>query len=261
MRITVLGSGTSHGIPSVGCHCDVCASADPRDTRSRCSVAIHWQDKTLLVDTPPELRQQVIRSQIRQVDALLFTHAHADHIFGLDDVRRFNEMQGGEMPVFARPDVLEELQRAFRYVFITTQVGGGKPQLALQPLEGDRLEWEGLTIETIPVFHGNYPITAFRVGDFAYVTDTSRIPEESLERLRGLDTLILDALRWEPHPTHFNIEEALAVVEELRPRRTFFTHLAHTVSHAETERRLPESVRLAYDGLILNVPDPAGPRD
>lgn len=261
MRITVLGSGTSHGIPSVGCDCEVCASADPRDVRSRCAIAVHWRDKVLVVDTPPEFRQQVIRSQIRRVDALLYTHSHADHIFGLDDVRRFNEMQGGEMPVFARPDVLDDLRRAFRYVFVTTQVGGGKPQLALHPLEGDRLEWEGLTVETIPVFHGNYPITAFRIGDFAYLTDTSRIPETSLERLRGLDTLILDALRWEPHPTHFNIEEALAVVESLRPRRTFFTHLAHTVPHAETERTLPRGVRLAYDGLILNVPDPSGPRD
>jgi phosphoribosyl 1,2-cyclic phosphate phosphodiesterase len=192
------------------------------------------------------------------VDALLFTHSHADHIFGLDDVRRFNEMQGGELPVFARPDTLADLERAFRYAFITTQVGGGKPKLALTPLNEERLEWEGLTVEVIPVFHGSVEIAAFRFGNFAYVTDTSLIPEASLERLRGLDTLILAALRWEPHTTHFTIDQALAAVEELRPRRTFFTHMAHTVPHAETEARLPPGVRLAYDGLILSVPDGPG---
>ena len=255
MRVTVLGSGTSHGIPSVGCACAVCASPDPRDRRSRCALVIQWQGRTLLVDTPPELRQQVIRSQVRRVDALLFTHSHADHIFGLDDVRRFNEMQSGELPVFAGETTLRDLERSFRYVFVPTQLGGGKPRLALTPITGDRLEWDGISVEAIPVFHGELEILAFRCGPFAYVTDASRIPPESLERLRGLDTLILGALRWEPHPTHFTIDQALEVVSELAPRRTFFTHLSHTVPHAETERRLPSGVRLAYDGLILDLPN------
>jgi phosphoribosyl 1,2-cyclic phosphate phosphodiesterase len=209
--------------------------------------------KTLLIDASPELRQQVIRSHVRRVDAILFTHSHADHIFGLDDVRRFNEMQGGVLPVFARPQVLEDLERAFRYVFIQTQEGGGKPKLALTPLEGDVLEWEGLRIEAIEVFHGELPVLAFRFGTFAYVTDTNNIPPASMERLRGLDTLILDALRPEPHPTHYCIEEALEIVRELKPRRTFFTHLSHTVEHAVIEAGLPEGVRLAYDGLVLNL--------
>jgi phosphoribosyl 1,2-cyclic phosphate phosphodiesterase len=253
LRVTVLGSGTSHGIPAVGCHCHVCASPDPRDTRTRCSIAVRWRGKTLLVDTPPELRQQVIRSHVPRVDAIFFTHSHADHVFGLDDVRRFNEMQGGDMPVFAHPDTLRVLERAFWYVFAETQAGGGKPKLALTPLEGDRLVWEGLRVEVIPVFHGELEVQAFRFGDFAYVTDVSRIPPESLARLRGLDTLILGALRWEPHPTHFSIDQSLEVVRELAPRRTFFTHMAHTVAHAETERRLPGAVRLAYDGLAFSV--------
>jgi phosphoribosyl 1,2-cyclic phosphate phosphodiesterase len=217
---------------------------------------VEWRGKCVLVDTPPELRLQVVRSHVRRVDALLFTHSHADHIFGLDDVRRFNEMQEGELPVFSRPETLADLERAFRYVFVPTQAGGGKPKLALTALEGDRLEWEGLTVEAIPVFHGELEVLAFRFGDFAYVTDTSRIPDESRERLRGLDTLILDALRWEPHPTHFSIEQALEAVRELKPRRAFFTHLAHTVKHSETEARLPEGVRLAYDGLVLTVGSP-----
>jgi phosphoribosyl 1,2-cyclic phosphate phosphodiesterase len=255
VRVTVLGSGTSHGIPSVGCLCHVCASPDPRDRRTRCAITVQWRGKSILVDTPPELRQQVIRSHVRRVDAILFTHSHADHIFGLDDVRRFNEMQGGDMPIFARADTLEDIERAFRYVFIQTQLGGGKPKLELTPLEGDRLEWEGLGIELIPVFHGQLPVLAFRFGDFAYVTDTNRIPDESLERLRGLDTLILDALRPEPHPTHFTIAQALETVAELRPRRAYFTHLTHNLPHAETERHLPEDVRLAYDGLVLDIPD------
>jgi phosphoribosyl 1,2-cyclic phosphate phosphodiesterase len=217
---------------------------------------VEWRGKTVLIDTPPELRQQVVRSHITRVDALLFTHSHADHIFGLDDVRRFNDLQGGELPVFARQETLEDLKRTFRYVFVPTQLGGGKPQLALTPLEGDRLEWEGLTVEVIPVWHGRMPVMAFRFADFAYVTDVSQIPPESLERLRGLDTLILDALRYEAHPTHFTIPQALEVVAELCPRRTYFTHLSHSVSHAETERTLPPSIRLAYDGLRFEVPSP-----
>jgi phosphoribosyl 1,2-cyclic phosphate phosphodiesterase len=211
------------------------------------------------VDTAPELRQQVVRSHIGRVDALLFTHSHADHIFGLDDVRRFNEMQAGDLPVFARPVVLEDLRRAFRYVFIETQAGGGKPRLALTPLEGRALECEGLRIEAIPIFHGALEILAFRFGPFAYVTDASRIPEASLDRLRGVDTLILGALRHEPHPTHFTVAEALEVVRELRPRRTFFTHISHGLPHAETDHHLPAGARLAYDGMVLTVPNPGSP--
>ena len=255
IRVTVLGSGTSHGVPAIGCRCAVCTSPDPRDRRTRCAIAVEWRGKHIGVDTPPEFRLQAIRSHVERVDLLLFTHSHADHIFGLDDVRRFNEIQGVEMPIYSAEPTLKALETAFRYAFITTQLGGGKPKLSLRPIEGERLEWEGLEIETIPIFHGELPVLGFRFGSFAYVTDASLIPETSLAKLRGLDTLILGALRWEAHPTHFTIEQALEVVAEVQPRRTFFTHMAHTVPHRETDRRLPPGVRLAYDGLVLTIPD------
>jgi phosphoribosyl 1,2-cyclic phosphate phosphodiesterase len=216
---------------------------------------VQWRGKSILVDTPPEFRLQSIRSHLQRVDLLLYTHSHADHIFGLDDVRRYNEMQGVELPIYSAAETLEDLKRSFRYVFVPTQLGGGKPKLALTPIEGDRVNRDGLEIEAIPIWHGKLPVLGFRFGNFAYVTDTSEIPASSMERLRGLDTLILGALRWEEHPTHFNIDQALAVVAELKPRRTFFTHIAHTVGHRETEARLPSGVRLAYDGLVLDLPD------
>lgn len=254
IQVIVLGCGTSHGVPAVGCGCAVCCSVDPRDRRTRCGVAVRVAGKTLLIDAPPELRQQVVRSHITRVDALLFTHSHADHIFGLDDVRRYNDVLEGEMPVYARRDVLEDLERAFRYVFTETQAGGGKPKLALTPIDADRFEAAGVRVEAIPVFHGELPITSYRFGDFAYVTDVSRIPEKSLARLCGLDLLILGALRpAPPHPTHFTFSEALSVVERLAPRRTYFTHMTHDVSYRETGATLPDAVRLAYDGLVLEV--------
>jgi phosphoribosyl 1,2-cyclic phosphate phosphodiesterase len=254
LQVIVLGCGTSHGVPSVGCRCAVCCSADPRDRRSRCGIAVRVAGKTLLIDAPPELRQQVVRSNITRVDALMFTHSHADHIFGLDDVRRYNDILAGDLPVYARPDVLGDLERTFRYVFVQTQAGGGKPRLALTPIEADLFEAAGVPIEAIPVVHGELPITSYRIGDFAYVTDVSRIPDESMPRLAGLDLLILGALRpAPPHPTHFTFDQALSVVERLAPRRTYFTHMTHEVSYREAERSLPRSVRLAYDGLVLQV--------
>ncbi len=254
LRVIVLGSGTSHGVPSVGCGCRVCSSPDPRDRRTRCGVAVRAGGVTLLIDAPPELRLQVVRSHVTRVDALLFTHAHADHIFGLDDVRRFNDVLGADLPIYATAEVLEDLRRAFRYVFVETQAGGGKPRLALNPIEAGGFEAAGVPVEAIPVFHGELPITAYRIGRFAYVTDVSRLPEESLDRLRGLEVLILGALRQAPpHPTHFTIGQALDVVEELRPRRTYLTNLTHEAPHRETEASLPPEVRLAYDGLVIEV--------
>jgi phosphoribosyl 1,2-cyclic phosphate phosphodiesterase len=254
LKVRFLGTGTSHGVPSIACPCAVCTSPDPRNRRSRCSIVLEVGGKTLLVDTPPELREQAIRYHLTHVDAVLFTHSHADHIFGLDDVRRFNDLKQGDMDCYGRRDTLEDLRQAFRYVFTATQEGGGKPRLNLVPIEAERFDAEGIAIEAIPVWHGAIEVTAFRVGRFAYVTDVSRIPEYSRARLRDLDTLVLGALRYEPHPTHFSIEEALQEVGDLRPRRTFFTHLSHSLDHRTVEAQLPPGVRLAYDGLTLKLP-------
>jgi phosphoribosyl 1,2-cyclic phosphate phosphodiesterase len=253
VRVSFLGTGTSHGVPSIGCSCEVCTSADPRDQRTRCSALVQWGDLHLLIDTPPDLRQQVIRSNVRRVDALLITHSHADHLMGLDDLRSFNALQGGELPVYARPDVLADVERVFRYIFIETQAGGGKPQLRLIPIEGDAFTIGDRRIEAIPILHGQLPITAFRFGPFAYVTDASCIPPASRERLRDLDTLVLSALRHDPHPTHFTVDAALAVVDDLAPRRALFIHMSHGLSHHATNLRLPPSVRLAYDGLVVDI--------
>jgi phosphoribosyl 1,2-cyclic phosphate phosphodiesterase len=215
---------------------------------------VRTSGKTILIDTPPELREQAIRYHLTHVDAVLFTHSHADHIFGLDDVRRFNDLKAGDMDCHGRRDTLADLKRSFWYAFHSTQEGGGKPKVRLRPIEEERFRVEGIAVEAIPVWHGELEVTAFRFDDFAYVTDVSRIPEYSMRRLQGLDTLVLGALRLEPHPTHFTLQQAGEVVARLQPRRAFFTHLAHTVPHHAIEATLAPNVRLAYDGLTLECP-------
>lgn len=253
MRVLFLGTGTSHGVPAIQCRCDVCTSPDPRNRRARCGVVILEGGRSVLIDTPPELRQQAIRFHLERVDAVLFTHSHADHIFGLDDIRRFTDLQGGEMPCYGSPETLQDIERAFRYVFVETQAGGGKPRLALHRIAAGPLVAAGVEAEAIPILHGRLPVFAYRFGAFAYVTDVSEIPPASRDRLRGLDTLVLGALRHRPHPTHFSIAQAVEVVQDLKPRRAFFTHMAHDLEHRATDAALPPGVRLAYDGLILEI--------
>ncbi len=252
LEITVLGSGTSHGVPMIGCDCRVCTSTDPRDKRSRPSIVVGIGTHNVLIDTAPELRLQLVAAGILHIDSVLYTHGHADHVHGIDDLRRFNEQIRGPVPVYAVPALLDDLRARFPYIFAHQFIGGGIPALDLHAIDGPFTLY-GQEIIPIPVWHGPTPVLGFRFGRFAYVTDTNYIPPASEELLRDLDLLILDALRVEPHPTHFNFEQALEVVRLLRPRRTYFTHLTHTTLHAEVEPTLPSSVHLAYDGLRLEV--------
>ncbi|MCC6444806.1 MAG: MBL fold metallo-hydrolase [Armatimonadetes bacterium] len=253
MKVLLLGTGTSHGVPSIGCACEVCVSGDPRNWRTRCSAAVFIGESVALIDTAPELRLQAIHHRLHRVDAVLYTHSHADHIFGLDDVRRFNEMQGADIPVYAEPFTLEDIQRAFRYIFVPTQVGGGKPKLALNSLDSEAFDLFGEPVRPLRVWHGAVPVTAFRFSRFAYVTDCSAIPDETMEALAGLDVLVLDALRWRPHPTHLNIEQALEIIARLKPGKTYLTHTTHDLDYEKTNASLPKDVELAYDGLLIEV--------
>lgn len=251
-RVTMLGSGTSSGVPVIGCSCPVCSSTDPRNRRLRASVRLELAGGTVLVDTSPDLREQALRSGLDRLDAILFTHAHADHLFGLDDVRIFNFRQRAAIPCFGSPATLERVRTAFSYVFEEGQEGGGKPQLELRPVNGP-FELLGARVVPVPVWHGSLPVLGYRIDGFAYVTDVNRIPEESYPLLAGLEVLILGALRYRPHPTHFSIGEAVAVAARIGARRTFFTHLAHDVDHAAPALPLPPGVAFGHDGLELDL--------
>lgn len=261
-QLVFLGTGTSHGVPLIGCNCPTCTSEDPRNQRTRCAVVLGLPYGNVLVDTPPELRLQLVREKIGLVHAVLFTHAHADHLFGLDDIRIINKYLGGGMPVFCEESVETRIRRTFDYAFLpeTSQFPhGGVPKLHLRRLDDQPFELLGAEVIPLRLQHGPWPVLGFRVGDVAYCTDVKSIPEETIPRLQGLECLILDCLREEPHPTHMNLEEALAAVERLRPRCTFFTHMCHRLEHVATEGRLPSHIRLAYDGL--RIPLSGAPRD
>lgn len=252
MRVTFLGTGTSHGVPMIGCDCPVCTSGNPANKRTRSSVLIETDTAGILIDTTPEFRIQVLRENIRRIDAVLFTHCHADHIFGLDDVRRFNDMSGKPMPCYGSESTLKTVRSAFEYVFVPTQTGGGKPSLNLICVDSP-FDIGSVTVTPVPVLHGRMRIYGYRVGDFAYITDCSYLPESSARLLRNLKVLVLGVLRPEPHETHFSIGEALAVVEDLAPERTFFTHIAHRLEHEAVNRSLPAGIRLAHDGLKITL--------
>jgi phosphoribosyl 1,2-cyclic phosphate phosphodiesterase len=256
MKITVLGSGTSHGVPMIGCRCPVCTSTDPRNSRNRpCLLITSDSGAQILVDTPPEFRLMAVRCGLHHLDGVLYTHSHADHLFGLDDLRAFNFLQDGPIPLYAEEDVLADIRRVFEYCFVPTQLAGGKPNLELVPIEpGKSIDLEGLRLLPLRVFHGNLPILAFKIGSrAAYVTDVSKIPESSWPELVGLDILLLDAVRRRPHPTHFHLEKALEIIAELRPKNAFLVHLSHDYDFETTNASLPAGVALAYDGQEIDV--------
>jgi phosphoribosyl 1,2-cyclic phosphate phosphodiesterase len=252
MRLTFLGTGTSTGVPSIACDCETCLSDDPRDKRLRVSILIEHEDIRVLVDTSIDFRQQALRANIRQLDAVLLTHCHVDHVFGLDDIRPLN-FRFGAMGVYANDIAWKDLRRIFQYIFNPTHVGGGLPQLIPHTVEPNSpfCMSRNLEITPVEVIHGRLPVIAYRFNDFAYATDLKVIPLESMDRLRDLDVLVLDCVRIKPHTTHLCLEEALAVIEELRPRRAFLTHLNHDILHERDTRLLPDNVSFAYDQLVV----------
>jgi phosphoribosyl 1,2-cyclic phosphate phosphodiesterase len=253
LKITVLGSGTSSGVPTIGCTCEVCRSTDPRDNRLRPSILIGYLDRNIVIDTTPDFRTQVLRAGVKRLDAIVYTHAHADHIFGLDDVRPFNYHQGGRIPIYASSPTFAVIERVFSYVFDNRERNTSIPQLTVNLIDESPFDVLGLRFEPIPVTHGKDTIFGFRFGNVAYLTDHSSIPESSLERLRGLDVLFLDALRYRPHPSHSTVDTSIETARLLQPRRTYFTHMCHDVGHAATEASLPPGIFLAYDGLEISV--------
>lgn len=253
LHITFLGTGTSHGVPMIGCDCETCRSDDPRDRRFRPSIYIRCGERlALLVDAGPDLRMQALTHGVRRVDAILFTHGHADHIVGLDDVRRFNAIQRQSIPCFGDARTIGDIRRMFGYVFDeATPQGGGLPKLDLFTIVGPFCV-SGEEITPVPVVHGRRAILGFRLHRFAYLTDCSHIPDTSWPLLEDLDVLVLDALRPEPHPTHFNLDEAVAAATRIGARQTYFTHMAHQLRHAPTCARLPGGMTLAHDGLTID---------
>ncbi len=252
-RMTFLGSGTSSGVPTIGCDCAVCTSTDPRNQRTRPSVLLSFAAGNLLIDTTPEMRIQLLREKVRIVNAIAFTHSHADHLFGLDDARHFSRWTGGPVPVYCEQDTEETIRRVFSYAFrpgTEHWPPGFVPKLKfVRVAPGVAIDVLGERMTPIRLEHGKSPVLGFRVGGLAYCTDVSRIPDESWPLLTGLDVLVLDALRYEKHPTHFSLDQALEVIEAVKPRQTFLTHLSHSFDHGPTQERLPAHVALAHDGL------------
>jgi len=239
-------------VPSIGYECATCLSADPHDNRLRPSIYLQSEGAAVLVDAGPDLRQQALRHRITRVDAIVFTHGHADHILGIDDVRRFNALMKGVMPCYGDAATLEDIRRTFGYVFAPdAPKGGGIPMLELRPIAGP-FSVGDIRLQPVPIRHGRKPIFGFRAGGFAYLTDCNALADEAWPMLEGLDVLVLDALRERPHPTHFSLNEAVAVAERIGARRTYFTHMCHDLPHDATNARLPPGMQLAYDGLVLD---------
>lgn len=252
MRLTMLGSGTSTGIPVIGCDCAVCTSSDPRNRRMRPGLRLEMPGGSVIIDTSPDFREQALRFRVDRVDAVLYTHPHADHVFGLDDLRIFNFRQHASIPCFGSAETMARMRQIFTYVFEDGQEGGGKPRLDLVPVRAP-FELLGETVVPIPVGHGEMEVFGYRIGRFACVTDVNFISEASFALLEGVELLVLSALRYRPHPTHFSLAESVAVAQRIGARRTLFTHIAHDVDHGRLEIELPAGIEIGHDGLVASV--------
>jgi len=254
LHITVLGSGTSTGIPVIGCKCNTCLSSDHRDKRLRCSLWVRKGNTSVIIDTGPDFRQQVLTHGIDFVDAIVYTHFHNDHIAGFDDIRGFNFSQHEQMVAYADNSTISVIKRTFPYAFgDSLQVGGGLPQVNFIEISTQPFVVGDLKFEPLELMHGKLPVKGFRIGDFAYCTDTNYIPNQTIDKLRGLKYLIIDGLRPEKHPTHYNISESLQAINQITPQKAYLTHIAHQIRHSELEGNLPENVYIAYDGLTLTL--------
>jgi phosphoribosyl 1,2-cyclic phosphate phosphodiesterase len=253
LKITFLGTGTSQGVPVIGCHCEVCQSLDFRNKRLRTSIHVEVNGKSFVVDTGPDFRQQMLRENVQRLDAVLFTHAHRDHTAGLDDVRAFNFMQGSDMPVYGRQEVLDQLKVEFAYAF-AKDAYPGLPRITLNRIDDQPFALDDVPVTPLPVMHLRLPVLGFRFGNFSYITDANLIPEETLRRLTGTEVLVLNALQIEPHVSHFNLDEALKMIERIQPARAYLIHISHKLGlHSAVEKKLPAKVLLAYDGLQIDV--------
>lgn len=254
MKVTILGSGTSQGVPVIACNCKVCISLDPKDNRLRSSILVETKKTTLVVDTGPDFRAQMLNSKVCKLDAVLFTHEHKDHVAGMDDIRAFNFLEGGkEMDIFATNEVQKALKREYEYIFATVTYPG-VPKVNLKTITNNAFSIGDISITPINVMHYKLPVKAFRIGSFAYVTDANYIEESEKEKLKNLDVLILNALRKEKHISHFNLKEAVNLIQELKPKKAYLTHISHLLGkHRNVEEHLPENIRLAYDGQVIQL--------
>ena len=253
MKVTLLGTGTSQGVPVIGCNCEVCRSVDYRDNRLRVSVHLQVNGKSFIIDSGPDFRQQALRERIRTLDALIFTHEHKDHTAGLDDIRAYNFSQHKDMPLYGEERVLEQLKREFAYIFSGVQYPG-IPRVELNPIAENPFEIEGVEFIPIRVKHYKLPVLGFRVGDFTYITDANFISEEEMDKVRGSKVIVLGALRKEPHISHYSLQEAIDVLTELKPEKAYLTHISHLMGlHHEVELELPDFIRLGYDGLQIQL--------
>lgn len=257
MRLTLLGTGTSFGVPQVGCHCAICRSSDPRDKRSRSGAAVEVGGVTILIDTPPELRLRLVETGIDRADAVLYTHEHADHVNGIDDLRAFSVQQRRALPCYGSAETLDRIRLGFPYIFddaVQPLPGTSKPRLTLHPLDaGVPADVAGVTVLPLAFEHGKVRVFGYRIGDLAYITDAKAIAPAERSRLHGLKLLVINALWWRPHPTHLSIDEAIATARDLGVERTLLTHLTHETGHAELAARLPAGIEPAYDGLVVEL--------
>jgi phosphoribosyl 1,2-cyclic phosphate phosphodiesterase len=251
MKVTLLGTGTSQGVPVIACKCEVCTSAHEKDKRLRSSILLSLPELNVVIDTGPDFRQQMLRAGVEALHAVVFTHEHKDHIAGLDDIRAFNFLQHGAMDVYASPRVQEALHREFHYVFADIKYPG-IPEITLKTIDQNPFQIGGISFQPIEVMHHKMPVLGFRIGNFAYITDANYIAPAELDKLKNLDVLIINALRIQTHLSHFNLEEALEIIDILQPKRALLTHISHLLGkHEDVSKLLPSHVELAFDGQEL----------